>query len=125
MPINIDKIDRRVSMFLLVLVPIGLVCALVGSIIPGSDEDRFVLGGLSLALAAIVGTAAYWQIRIGKTPVRETTWSSRMKWADKQDRPFRYWFTTIMYVFCSVTLFVFSILILLFSPEFLGDRGLK
>lgn len=125
MPINIDRIDRRVSICLLMLVPVGLVCAVVGSIIPDSDDDRFLIGGLCLALAAFAAVAAYWQIRLGKTPVRETAWSSRMKWVDKQDRPIRYWFTTIMYVFCSATLFVYAILILIFSSEILGDRGLN
>ncbi len=125
MSANVDRIDRGVSTCLLILVPVGLVCAVVGSIIQGADDDRFLIGGLCLALAAFSALAAYWQIRLGKTPVRETAWSSRMRWADKQDRLIRYWFTTIMYVFGSATLFFYAILILIFSTEILGDRGLN
>ncbi len=125
MQIDLDTIDRRVSKVLLLLVPIGFVSALVGAIVRGSDGDRFVMGGLCLAMAAIVGLAAYWQIRLGKTPVRKSTWSSRMRWADKQERPIRYWFTTIMFVICAVGILVYSILFFVFSTEFLGDRGLN
>ncbi len=125
MPIDLDKTDRRVSKLLLLLVPIGFASALAGAILRGSASDRFVLGGLSLAVAAMVGLTAYWQIRLGKTPVRESAWSSRMRWADKQERPIRYWFTTIMFAICAVGILVYSILFFVFSTEFLGDRGLN
>ena len=77
------------------------------------------------AAAAIAGVGAYWQIRLGKTPLRESIWSNRMKWADKNERPIRYWFTTVMFTICSISLFIYSILIFAFSTKILGDRGLN
>jgi hypothetical protein len=121
MTLNIDTFDRRVGLSMLLLVPVGLGAALVGWLVRGSDDNRFVLGGLCLALSAIVGAAAYLQIRLGKMPVRQPTskWVVRMEWVDRKDRPVRYWLTTIMYACCSVTLLVYAMLFFVFSAKIL------
>ena len=87
MPFN-DKIDRCVFISLLILIPIGLVCAFVGAIVRRSCEDRLVEGGLSLALGGFMGVAAYAQIRFGVVVMRKSTWNKQCKAVDKQERPY-------------------------------------
>lgn len=114
-----NKSDRYVRPILLAFLALGCVSFIAGLTIRGSHDDRFAPGGLSLALAAMMGGAAQFQIRTGKIPVRESRWSRQIRWVDKRERPIHYWFTSIMYVVCSVMFLVYSILIFAYSMEIL------
>jgi hypothetical protein len=113
------EIDWRATALFLVLLFAGLACVVIGLVISGPRDDRLLPGGLCLAMSAITGMVAYFQVRHGKTPVPVDGWGHRMQWADKQDRPIRYWSTTIACTICTVVSLVFSVMMFAFSARIL------
>ena len=92
----------------------GLLCAAIGLIVGGKDDGRLLPGGLSFALAAIGGGAAYFQLRDRIIPVRDR---SGFRWAKEDERPVRFWFFTITYAIFSVVLLAFSILTFAYTSD--------
>jgi hypothetical protein len=115
-------ISRRMKIILMAQIFLGIAVAVAGLVVRGPRDDRFVPGGLCLFIAAVTSIVAYSQVRTGKVLVRDSIWSNRFYWIDKQDRLVRYWLTTIMSACCSVALFVYAVIIFAFSMKMLGDR---
>jgi hypothetical protein len=123
MSLHMEEFDRRICLWTLLTVPVALALCIIGLVTGGPTEDRLMPGGLSFALTAMAAVAAYVQIRYGITPVRTTRWGNRMKWVHKSECPFRYWFTTFVFVICAIGMLTVSIACFAFSMHILRGPG--
>jgi hypothetical protein len=115
MSLNMEKLDRRICLWTLLAVPVGLMFFFIGLLTGGPTEDRLMPGGLSLALTAMVAVAAFVQIRYRITPTRVTWWTSEMNWVHKSECPFRYWYTTFAFVISAIGMLTMTIACFAFS----------
>lgn len=117
--VKLDKIDRRVILFMWVVVVAGLLTCIVAWKVAGWTDHRFAPGGAFATLAAIFGTGTYLMIRHGFYAVRGRGGYGfpRGEAIYKRDRPITYCCMVTGGVFLTLTFLILSIISFLYSLE--------
>ena len=86
------------------------VAITVGDLSESPVASRFVTGGLALALAGFSGIGVWSQLTTGTVavPVRRSFWRIQVEYIAKEERLFRFWCTTLIYIVCTLIFIVWA-----------------
>ena len=112
---KIEAFDGFLMAWIMLSIAVSLILIVVGLILGGGDEKRFLPGGMALCAGAMGIGGGYLMLRSGGMLGRATTWGTDLKWIDKSERPIYYWSAVLAGLACGTAIYILGILTIVFT----------